>query len=723
MKKKLILIMVLLFFCNFMYAKAVNTESYTSGTAGTTSTSCTTGRCISSVGIKAGNYSFNNTAIFGVKVTIVNKNGDKIKGPINFWATDNMKQAVTGGIYLYNKDDGKIGGTNVYDANVGLNVEGLKQIDDSNYTYSDYITNLTENQVKAYLSHFYPDILSDDIDTVNSVISQIDKYYIKFQPMYVLMFRCSGNNNTTNCDDDIYIIGGTTKQILNFGFNTKKTWPKWYFKYIVRDKDTYNGTASKKWNVIKNYVLTTYITKSPTGSNIKAYGGNNCPTIDELKENTNERISEINQMVLNNRCNADSGLGVGYLKISDKVIKRDPCENDLKSASTPANYISVYEKYNNKTPSQNKNLILNFSNPKCEYSEYKLDSNESCLKISKKSSNPFTATNLSSYNDVIKYGNKKHYCLTEFELKSDIWKNNKTVIAGQFVVKNDVLATATLTKTCYIEKSLINGAIPTSINNENNDYVGDYVGDLYLNKKKMDSSTPKNHKLSFIYESTEGDFYKYVSNTQIEYYNPNVYARKIDGKIFSNKCSNCIDLGKGIITNFSDKNKVIKMDFYIENGENNIFDFSGTGTNTCTYNVKSELTTNNDLQIEFRIIDIKKPFNRNTNSNWCGEGTDPCNKNNTTVQTVIKERNNSYNSLNKEPIYSIELRPDDIKKIRKYNKDNKYNYYQMINVDDDLINSFVYDLKEGILRKYKENGSVEKTYGNLTHKLIVNKDS
>lgn len=719
MRKKLILITLFLFLFKFMCVKVVAIESYTSGTAGTSSASCVSGRCIASVGIKAGNYSFDNTAIYGVRVTIVRKNGTNVKNPINFWATTDMKNAVTGGITLYNKTDGKMGGSNVYDANVGLFVDGLKTLDESNYTYSDYIKSLTEFQVKSYLSHFYEDILSDDVDTVNRVISQIDDYYIKFEPIYVLLFRCSGNSNT-NCDDDIYILGGTTKEILDFGFNTTKTWPKWFFKYIVRDASTYNGSADRKWNVIKNYVLTTYITQSPEDSQINAYGGDGCPTINELKEDTNTRISQINQMILKDTCNASSSLGVGYLKIADKVIKRDPCEEDLKTASSYLDYISIYENYKSKTPSQNKNLLLNFNEPKCEYNKYELDSSESCLEIYKTSSNEFNNTNLSSYNDTIKYGDKNHYCLTEFELKSDIWQNNKTIKAGQFVLKNDILATGKLTKTCYIEKSSINGVLPNLLENENNDYVKDYIGNLYLNGKKIDSSTNEKNKLNFSYVETAGDFYKYVSTTIIDYYNPNIYARKIDGKIFSSKCDNCIDLGKGIISNFTDEDKTINMDFYIENGTKNIFDFSSSGTNTCTYNVKAELTTKNKLQVEFRIIDTTKPFDRTTNSNWCDDTG--CTKDNKVVTDIIINGNNSYNKNNLSPIYKITLTPSDIKIIRKYNKDNKYDYYNLIKNEEGVyVNAFVFDLKQGRLNKYNESNTVKKSYGNLKHKLIVNK--
>ena len=60
------------------------------------------------------------------------------------------------------------------------------------------------------------------------------------------------------------------------------------------------------------------------------------------------------------------------------------------------------------------------------------------------------------------------------------------------------------------------------------------------------------------------------------------------------------------------------------------------------------------LELEFRSIDKNKPFNRKTNSNWCGEGENPCNSNNTTVQKVIKERNDSYNRTGAGALYTID---------------------------------------------------------------------
>lgn len=720
----------ILMFCGIINVFSLDSYKYTDGEEGLTSITCTSGRCISTYGYKVNGYNFENTAIFGVRVTIVNSAGTAMKKPINFWATESMKKAVAGGIALYNYDNGKMSGTNVYESGVGLFKDGLKKLDQSNYSYSDYISGLSENNIISYLKHFYPNIVSTNVKTKNLTIQTISNYYIKFEPIYVMRFLCTGSETSDGrCDNDLYFIGGTTYQILDFGYNTPKFFPNSYFKYITRDSNIYSswgGESTEHFNVIKNFALSTYITSSPSGSSIAAYGGSGCPSVDTLSVSSNENTHAVNQMILNGTCNARTGLGTGYVKISDKIREEDTCETELASKTTPLEKINLYIKYKDEVEDkQNNNNLLNFSSSSCTYTKYNLTSNEACLDVSKNMNDSnFSGGDLSHYNDTISYGGKTHYCLTEFDLSSDIWEQNKTVKSGMFVVKEDEdkpLATVTLTKTCYIHKDFITPSAE-SINNETTDKLSHYFGKIMVDKKALNSSINKNSVLNFEYKETSGDFYKYVSENIVNYSTGDIYATKGAGKIVYDNCSYCTLLGKGIISKFSDKKQTVNLNFYVEDGTNNVFDFEESGKNSCTYISDPEITQNNELYLEFRIIDTKEPFNRNTNSNW-SYGKDNS-KDNKYVKDYIINANNSYNKEKSDPIYKIILSPSDIKTIRKYNKDHKYDEYAMYcQALDNCVNAFVYDLKQGNLNSYKLNSSnisvVDKTYGNLSYKLTT----
>ena len=161
--------------------------------------------------------------------------------------------------------------------------------------------------------------------------------------------------------------------------------------------------------------------------------------------------------------------------------------------------------------------------------------------------------------------------------------------------------------------------------------------------------------------------------------------------------------------------------------------------NWCLYETKKEIVDPNEpeptkLNIEFRSIDTTMPFgsksndtDRNTKTNWCyidpTSGDKQCEFNNKTVQKYIINSVNSY-GLDKDgnrvaPKYTITLTPEDIRLIREYNDNdnNEYDNYKLITKEGKEQNSFVYDLKKGVLKQYNELGVEENTYGALSSKL------
>lgn len=479
------------------------------------------------------------------------------------------------------------------------------------------------------------------------------------------------------------------------------------------------------------------ITNPSRQATYQIYKGSNCSGTKQGGEiNTSSGIKQVNLNV-GTYSIKEIEHPSGYVASTDKCVKKNvsitsgktseakiyyepTCQVELENSDkTVVSLMNLYNKYKSRG-------LLNFNNPTCSNNKDDLceiiklkNNNLGCLIGANKLNTIFDENNLSCYDEIVSSDSGSiGFCINNFNLVSNLGTNNFSAKAGQFLIKkskSESIATTTTQRICYIyNKNLYSSYANVK---DNKISFGDNNDDGKADElKNYQESISQNINLE-----VNQYFRKYIYEKNKNYYLNEVYLENMTGKYSSIKSNNTTQIPiYGVLAKFKQAESFIPFEL--------IYGDKKYTSEECKYETTEQIITYNEkatgkLDLEFRIIDIKEPFNRNTNSNWCGEGTDPCNKNNTTVQTIIKERNNSYNSLNKKPMYSIELRPDDIKKIRKYNKDNKYNYYQMINVDDDLINSFVYDLKEGILRKYKENGSVEKTYGNLTHKLIVNKDS
>lgn len=396
------------------------------------------------------------------------------------------------------------------------------------------------------------------------------------------------------------------------------------------------------------------------------------------------------------------------------IVNKTECEVDFEDDSSIKNRLYLYKKYDSKY----KNL-LNFDGVKsaaeaCSTYEPNYVPTESCLQtkqVDNTTQNKFNKGNLSDYNETIlsSIDSSVSYCLTNFEIikKQDIKDN---VHAGQLVIdvtEGSPIVTGKVTKTCYIHKDDASNYGVLHQNNKltitsSGNYItyNDYVDSLEINNVIY---KPENKILEFkdlvaTRTSQNDEFFKLEESVEVDYIAKPVYAYKISGKLpeIELECINdngkinskCSIIGYGIISEFQD-GKTGSNSFYfkINKGSSNVFKFNTN--NVCEYIVNPEIIkykedSNGKLELEFRTVDKNKPFDRKTNSNWCGEGTDPCNSNNTTVQSVIKERNDSYNRTGGGALYTnqtdgtkrIILTPDIIQKVKDYNKRvGSYNDY------------------------------------------------
>lgn len=104
---------------------------------------------------------------------------------------------------------------------------------------------------------------------------------------------------------------------------------------------------------------------------------------------------------------------------------------------------------------------------------------------------------------------------------------------------------------------------------------------------------------------------------------------------------------------------------------------------SCQYSVYRKLIKKDgSLNVVYRPISLKDPFpdedglGRTTGSNWCS-GSD-CSNTNALVKSIIL-RNRDVDAdriyFDKDPLYTIVLKPSDILAIRNYNQNNEYSDY------------------------------------------------
>ena len=408
----------------------------------------------------------------------------------------------------------------------------------------------------------------------------------------------------------------------------------------------------------------------------------------------------------------------------------------------------LYSKYS----TYNYNKLFNFSSPSCGTKSCPSSSVSGCLTVNETSTGGITTDYsctkpTSSYS----YARYKDYFSVENKLETNLFKAK----AGQFLLRkgsNGIIvngsetdsfniATATVKRvysySCYSGCGTYYCNPPTPTNPGS-------ITITFNNKsiEKKSSSYPLYDNFSsssstYCYSVGSGDdkctmcvtnyedtyTYKYDFPLENE-----VHIEKLTGKTYLPEVSK--DNTKLYISTIGVISRFEERDLYNNVVTKGYIPFSiitHTGTTIepaddskkCKYEVTNEIVKDGELNIEFRSIDTTNPFNRNTGSNWCATtGSNQCKRNNDTVSEYINNKPNSY-GLDKdgnrvEPKYTITLTPEDIRIIRAYNEDHKYDNYILVSGE----NSFVSDLKLGTLNRYNpENGSILSIYGTLSSNL------
>lgn len=337
--------------------------------------------------------------------------------------------------------------------------------------------------------------------------------------------------------------------------------------------------------------------------------------------------------------------------------------------------------------------LLNFNNPSCSdvKCEYNSLENFSCLSGNNNLISTFNEANLSCYDDIVQSDNGSiGFCIDSFSITNNLNNISKFYSkSGQFLIKkeqddrgdyyqifdnnydsikiyNDYIAKTTNTRTCYIyNKETYNGYNDL---NTSSLFFGDNDND------SLPDELNSNTNVMINYNANINDYFKkYVYQTQNNYSLNEVYLEKITGK-YTNDGENPT---YGLISNFNTPSGVIPYMI--------LYNSKPLSLNSCTYETTPEIikynqSSNGKIDLEFRTIDKKTPFDRQTKTNWCSnDPSDPCNKENSTVNSVIHGRNDSYNRTQAGAIYSnvnttnrneykIVLTPENIKEIREHNK-------------------------------------------------------
>jgi len=448
-------------------------------------------------------------------------------------------------------------------------------------------------------------------------------------------------------------------------------------------------------------------------------------------------------------------INIGYNSQDNQISipNKSKCEYDFEQDSSIANRIKLYQtKYQGLNNLLNFTFLPNEADEACSSYDPKYNSYEGCPSSTTASTSTndliaqqitnitdednldkgeFNQNNLSAYNDTIEGTNSISYCLNDFKL----YNYSKVVTplkAGMMVListekENDKykFAEGTITRKCYIHKNAYS-QYTSAILKDNFIKINEYDVDLKIANSNNGNENwiplDKNIIKKDVNSKLIGDFYEVTEQVIIKYFAPEVYAEKISGKTCNSPSSSCKLIGYGLASRFVDGKPPINSAFALSlNNSGDKFKFNDK--TICPYFINAEIINytskepNGELELEFRTIDTTNPFNRKTNANWC-DGND-CSKDNNTVITYIKNRNNSYNKLNTNPKYKITLTPDDIKTIRKYNKDYPYDNYTYLTYEE--MNAFIYSLKQGKVATFDlSNPGLIKNYGDLSNKLIIN---
>lgn len=280
---KILVAIIFLFAINIFDVSALTIKNAGVGVSGEGSSGCNTGRCGNTIGLNIGGVSFSNTAIYGMRVTIVDKDENVIKTPINFWANQSMKNIVANSSIKktssYSNDVYTANNNKLYNWASG----GLRSIDTSNKTYAQFIDSLNEIDINFILSKF----------NINTQDAFGKNYIIKIEPIFVLHFLIDGNH---------YYFQGTAREIINMVYvrnNFRSQTDYDYAVFIINLSDSGNT-----WNVLRNYLLTTYL-KERSSDVLKKFD-----IWDDPNASTKTMYDKIRE-------GSGKGLSVGYLWVDD----------------------------------------------------------------------------------------------------------------------------------------------------------------------------------------------------------------------------------------------------------------------------------------------------------------------------------------------------------------------------------------------------------------------
>lgn len=249
------------------------------GNVGEESSKCNSGYCGNTIGLNINNVNFKDTAIYGIRVSLVNNSGNVVNNKVaNFWANSNMVKVI-GNIknensyanFEYTANNNKL---------FNYKSGGLRDIDSSGITFADFINDMDVVDVSYVMEK-----LGVGLDEAIN-----NNYLLKIEPIYVLHFYLGGNN---------YYFQGNSKEILELTYdkNNYKSDSDYDYATLI----TVLNFSNNNWNVIRNYLLTVYLNSAY--EKLPYYKGN------PVKVSTLDLYSDVRS--------GSSGLSAGYIKVSD----------------------------------------------------------------------------------------------------------------------------------------------------------------------------------------------------------------------------------------------------------------------------------------------------------------------------------------------------------------------------------------------------------------------
>lgn len=292
---------------------------------------------------------------------------------------------------------------------------------------------------------------------------------------------------------------------------------------------------------------------------------------------------------------------------------------------------------------------------------------------------------------------------------------NSSDRAYYFILNSTLNENYVLKKGYYFHKNYIDAQNPQNSNSiltelfsADNLYTKN-IGNISLEGKVVSSSNEISDLTPTISSPVKkGEFYVVTGTLGVDYKLNPVSVYKLSGKECSGTDGGCTQIGYGILSKFKDAKNSTKgaFDFSISEGFDTVFksekDFRTDIK--CEYDVDPEIIkyNNNDngnLDLEFRTIDTKNPFNRTPKSNW-NDGSNKNDSDNSIINNYILNATNSYGIKNgvgnQTPKYKIILTPDVVQEIREDNKIVKYDdYYELCEENNcKSKNNFLNDLYE-----------------------------